>query len=182
MKTSKSYRAMAAPNSQFGYSIASDQGIIAIGAPYDDGNGLGSGSAYLFNASTGVQLAKLTPDDGVAGAEFGSSVAIHNGIVAVGAVGNEHNGVASGSAYLFDASTGTQIAKLTPEDAAAGDEFGHSVAIHNGIVAVGAMRDDHFGDSSGSAYLFDASTGDQLTKLLPDEGAANQNFGVFDRY
>ena len=167
-----------APNSQFGYSIASDQGVIAIGAPYDGANGVGSGSAYLFNASTGVQITKLTPGDGVAGAEFGASVAIHNGIVAVGALRDEHDGVTSGSAYLFDATTGMQIAKLTPDDAAAGDEFGHSVAIHDGIVAVGAMRDDHFGDSSGSAYLFDASTGDQLTKLLPDEGAANQNFGV----
>ena len=37
-------------------------------------------------------------------------------------------------------------------------------SIHDGIVAVGAMRDDHFGDSSGSAYLFDAATAERMAQ------------------
>lgn len=165
-------------DNEFGYSIAIDQGIIAVGTPGDDDNGINSGSAYLFDALTGAQLAKLLPSDGAAGDEFGFSIAINGGIVAVGALRDDHNGVDSGSAYLFDATTGAQLAKLTPEDGAAGDEFGNSIAIDDGIVAIGAWRDDEFGDGSGSAYLFEVSTGDQLEKLLPDTGSRYQTFGV----
>ncbi len=167
-----------AADDEFGRSVAIDQDVIAVGARNDDDNGTNSGSAYLLNASTGVQTAKLLPSDGAAGDEFGFSIAISGGIVAVGAPRDEHNGVTSGSAYLFDASTGAQLAKLTPNDAEAGDEFGYSIAIDNGIVAVGAVRDDEYGDDSGAAYLFDASTGDQLDKLLPDTGNNYQTFGV----
>jgi len=166
------------PDDKFGHSVAIDQGVIAVGASNDDDNDVNSGSAYLFNASTGVQIAKLLPSDGAAGDQFGFSIAISGGIVAVGAPRDEHNGVTSGSAYLFSASTGAQLAKLTPNDGAAGDEFGFSIAIDNGIVAVGAVRDDEYGDDSGAAYLFDASTGDQLDKLLPDTGNNYQTFGV----
>ncbi|MFT5424327.1 MAG: hypothetical protein ACI89L_002121 [Phycisphaerales bacterium] len=50
-------------------------------------------------------------------------------------------------------------AKLLPSDGTGGDRFGDSIAIDNGVVAVGAFGD---GNSSGSAYLFDAATGNQI--------------------
>ena len=138
--------------------------------------------AYLFNATTGQQLHKLLPTDGAAGDSFGYSIAIDNGVVAVGALWDDDNGDNSGSAYLFDASTGEQLHKLLPDDGAAGDEFGSAIAIDNGVVAVGADRDDEHGDNSGSAYLFDASTGQQLHKLFPDDGAEDYRFGNFHRH
>jgi len=166
-----------AAGDQFGWSIAIHDGTIAVGAYYDNDNGDSSGSAYLFDAATGLQIAKLLPDDGAAFDHFGQSIAIHNGIVAVGAVFGDDNGTSTGSAYLFDADTGLQIAKLLPDDGAAGDHFGQSIAIHNGIVAVGAVFGDDNGTSTGSAYLFDADTGLQIAKLLPDDGAAGDQFG-----
>lgn len=166
-----------AAEDEFGYVVAVDQGVVAVGAPDDDDNGLGSGSAYLYNAATGIQIAKLTASDGAAGDAFGFSVALGGGLVAVGAVRDNHNGVASGSAYLFDASTGSQLAKLTPSDGAAGDEFGFAVALDGGVVAVGAKRDDDNGADSGSVYLFSAATGLQLGKLVANDAAANDNFG-----
>ncbi|MCA9293244.1 MAG: hypothetical protein KDA20_05465 [Phycisphaerales bacterium] len=161
-----------------GCDVASDQGVIAVGACHDGDNGLDSGSAYLFNASTGAQLRKLTPSDGAPGDQFGYSIALRGGIVVVGAPYDVHNGVGSGSVYVFSASTGAQLAKLVPADGAANDWFGWSVAIDNGIVAVGAYGDDDQGTQSGSAYLFDAATGAQLDKLLPDVGGASQSFGI----
>jgi len=162
---------------QFGYSIAIDNGVVAVGADGDDDNGASSGSAYLFDTSTGTQLVKLLPSDGAAGHQFGWSIAIDNGVVAVGVRLDDDNGASSGSAYLFDTSTGTQILKLLPSDGAAGHQFGYSIAIDNGVVAVGATGDADNGGSSGSAYLFDASTGAQLFKLLPGDGAAFDRFG-----
>ena len=166
-----------AASDRFGYSIAIDNGVVAIGAKWDDDNGTNSGSAYLFDASSGAQIAKLVPGDGALGDEFGFSIAIDNGVVGVGAVLDDDNGTDSGSAYLFDASTGAQIAKLLPNDGETGDNFGVSIAIDNGVVGVGAKFDDDNGHDSGSVYLFDASTGVQIAKLVPSDGAGEERFG-----
>lgn len=167
-----------AADDEFGYAIDMSNGIIAVGARNDDDNGINSGSVYLISASSGDQIAKLLPSDGAAGDQFGFSVAIQDGVVVVGSPGDVHNGVASGSAYIFDVSTGLELGKLVPNDPDAGDEFGNSIAIDNGIVAVGAWRADDLGDGSGAAYLFDASSGSQLEKLLPESGNNFQTFGV----
>ena len=167
-----------AVDDEFAFSIALSNGIVAVGTPYDDDNGSNSGSAYLFDAATGMQLFKLLPNDGTESANFGYSIAMDNGIVAVGAKGDNENGANAGAAYLFDAATGNQLLKLMPDDGATEDEFGNSIDIDNGIVSVGAWRADEFGDASGAAYLFDASTGNQLEKLLPDSGNNFQTFGV----
>jgi len=165
-------------NQRFGFSIAIDNGVVAVGASQDDDNGTRSGSAYLFDASTGAELFKLLPSDGADFDYFGWSIAIDNGIVAVGAYFDDDNGINSGSAYLFDASTGAQLFKLLPSDGATEDFFGQSIAIDNGVVVVGANEDDNQnGNFSGSAYIFDASTGVQLFKLLPNDGAAGDGFG-----
>ena len=82
---------------------------MVVGSHQDDDNGSDSGSAYVFSASTGTQLHKLLPLDGVAGDLFGRSVAVSGDTVVVGAEGKDDNGSDSGSAYVFSASTGTQL-------------------------------------------------------------------------
>jgi len=156
----------------FGCSIAIDDGIVVVGAYKDADNGENSGSAYVFDVSTGAQIAKLLPNDGIADAFFGDSVDIDNGIVAVTAQYN-----IDGSAYLFDASTGSQLFKLLPTDGEADDQFGHDIAIEDNIVAVGAPRDDDNNTDSGSVYLFNATTGAQVKKLLANDGGVQDRFG-----
>ncbi len=161
----------------FGTSISMSGGIITVGANNDNENGSGSGSAYVFDVSTGDQIYKLLPNDGSEGDRFGSSIAISNGIVAVGARWDGDNGSWSGSAYLFDVSTGSQIYKLLPNDGSPNEWFGASIAINNGLVAAGVWRDGDSGLDSGSVYLFDALTGNQIYKLLPDDGSEGDAFG-----
>ena len=163
---------------EFGCAVEIDQGIMVIGARGDSTLGTDAGAAYLFDTMTGALIAKLLPDDGAAGDSFGYSVAIHDGVVAVGAPEHDDSGTDSGAAYLFDASTGAQLMKITPNDAEEGDEFGNSIDIDGGTIAVGAWRADEFGDASGAAYLFDASTGIQTGKVLPATGGNFQTFGV----
>ncbi|MCR9076402.1 MAG: FG-GAP repeat protein, partial [bacterium] len=156
----------------FGCSIAIDDGIVVVGAYQDEDNGENSGSAYVFDVSTGAQIAKLLPEDWQADAFFGNSVDIDNGIVAVTA-----QNYIDGSAYLFDASTGAQLFQLLPSDGEADDQFGHDIAIEDNIVAVGAPRDDDNNTDSGSVYLFNATTGARVKKLLANDGGVQDRFG-----
>ena len=100
----------------------------------------------------------------------------------------QHNdpgtGAGSGAAYVFTRASGAwgEKAKLTTSDAAAGDNFGVSVAVEDDTVVVGSWQDDDNGRNSGSAYVFEkpdlgwASTFETL-KLTAPNGAANDRFG-----
>ena len=176
-ETAKLLPSDGAGGDNFGDSVAISGTTAVVGASGDGDNGIASGSAYLFDTITGQQIAKLLPSDGTAGDFFGGSVAISGTTAVVGAYGDGDNGVYSGSAYLFDTITGQQIAKLLPSDGAEQDQFGGSVAISGTTAVVGAYWDDDNGDYSGSAYLFDTLTGQQIAKLLPTDGAAEDLFG-----
>lgn len=168
----------AAENDNFGYSVAIDSNIAIVGAPFDDIYGYSSGSAYLFDVTTGMQLAKLWPSVVVSDEKFGYSVAIEGNIAVVGTPYDYDGGIRSGSVYLFDVTTGTELRKLRASDAEYGDYFGRSVAIDAGTVIVGAVYDDRSGGiSSGSAYLFDVTTGTQLYKLTASDAGEYYYFG-----
>jgi WD40 repeat protein len=161
----------------FGFAVAISGNSGLIGNRLDDDNGTDSGSTYLFNVTSGTQITKLKPNDGAPGDYFGISVALSGSLALVGSHLDTDNGQDSGSAYLFNATTGQQIAKLKPEDGAAGDRFGFSVALSGNTALVGNYLDDDNGSDSGSAYLFNIHTGNQIAKLTPDDGAAGDNFG-----
>lgn len=160
---------------RLGYSVGVDGTTAIVGAYADDDGGSSSGSAYLFDTTTGAQLFKLTAGDAAGGDSFGYAVAISGTTAIVGAYNDDDAGNSSGSAYLFDTTTGNQIAKLTADDATENDWFGHSVAIAGDIAIVGAYYQG--GTGSGAAYLFDVSTGEQIAKILASDGAANDYFG-----
>jgi len=167
----------AAEKDAFGSAVAIDGNIAIVGAVGDDDGGEHSGSAYLFDVTTGNQIAKLTASDAAVEDLFGVSVDISGNTAIVGAQGDGDGGENSGSAYLFDIASGNQIAKLTASDAMAYAEFGNSVAISGNIAIVGAWADSEAGLASGSAYVYDSISGDQIAKLTADDAAATDEFG-----
>ena len=123
----------------FGYSVGIDGNVAVIGDVFDEGDGSGSGAAYLYDVGSGSQLFKLTPSDGVFNDSFGNAVGVSGNVAIVGAP--QHNsgaGLNSGAAYLYDVNTGAELFKLLPSDASAGKEFGWSVAISGNYALVGA--------------------------------------------
>lgn len=160
----------------FGYSISLDGGIVAIGAKWDGETANRAGAAYLYNASNGAFITKILPSDGAQNDSFGHSIAIKDGIVAVGAPEDDDVTVNTGSVYLYD-TAGTFIRKITASDPGLGDEFGASVAIDNGILAVGSNRDNIGNNDNGSAYLIDINTGTELFKLTASDTAREDQFG-----
>jgi hypothetical protein len=139
---------------------------------------MNSGSAYIFNVSTGAQLHKLLASDGAAHDYFGYSVAISGNYAIVGAYYDDDKGSDSGSAYIYNVSTGAQLHKLVASDGAGSDNFGYSVAISGNYAIVGTYADDDKGTNSGSAYIYNVTAGAQLHKLVASDGAANDYFGI----
>lgn len=99
---------------------------------------------------------RLTATDASAHDLFGLAVAIDSNLGLVGAFRDDDNGTDSGSAYVFDGSSGwSQVAKLTASDGAAGDFFGVRIGMVNSQVLIGAWGDDDNGTSSGAAYVME---------------------------
>ena len=161
----------------FGWSVAIDGDYALIGSAFDDDNGTYSGSAYLFDTTTGDLLQKFIAPDGASSDLFGRSVAIDGDYALIGSYGDDDNGTDSGSAYLFDTTTGDLLQKFIAPDGASSDLFGRSVAIDGDYALIGSYGDDDNGTDSGSAYLFDTTTGDLLQKFIAPDGASNDLFG-----
>ena len=135
---------------EFGESVAVSGTNAIIGSRWDDDNNPESGSAYVFDTVTGNQIFKLLSSDGTRGDAFGGAVAIDGNMAIIGAAYDDDNGAQSGSAYLFDVTTGTQLAKLLPSDGATAAFFGETVSISGGIAIVGAPGDEQNGIDSGA--------------------------------
>ena len=174
----------AAAYDRFGYSVSVSGGYAIVGAYGDDDNGDSSGSAYIFyyDGTNWSQQAKLLAADGAAGDWFGRSVSVSDDYAIVGAYGDDDNGSASGSAYIFyyDGTNWSEQAKLTASDDAAGDWFGVSVSLSGNYAIVGAYGDDDNGSNSGSAYIFrfNGLSWSEQAKLTAADGAADDLFGI----
>ena len=125
-------------------------------------------------ADLGDELLKLTASDGAVDDMFGWSVDISGNIAIVGAEAYDNAGDRSGSAYLFDVTTGQELRKLTASDAAADAIFGKSVAINGNVAIVGAQRHNN---TAGAAYLFEVTTGQELFKLTASDAMPGKFFG-----
>lgn len=176
---------------EFGQSVALYGDTLVVGAygeasPANTVNGIGSlntapfsGAAYVFvrTGTNWTQQAYLKPSDNFVGASswyFGNSVAIFGDTVAIGAAlvrtpilgtgGSAANGNI-GAAYIFQrtGTSWTQQARIVPGNGNLGDSFGHSVALSQDTLVVGAPGED------SSANIINGSESDNS---ITDAGAA----------
>jgi len=151
----------------FGDSVAEADGLVLVGAPQANASALAeAGQAYLFD-----QLPlTLTSPSAISSGMLGVSVAISDGVAVVGAPGETADGnVSAGHVYVLpiDASSSLAVMELTSPSPTVNGEFGRSVAIAGGIIAVGAPGESADGyQGSGNVYLFNASTG-ALLRTIP---------------
>ncbi|MFT5058522.1 MAG: hypothetical protein ACI89E_001296, partial [Planctomycetota bacterium] len=66
-----------APSDVYGSAVGVAGNRVIVGSQWDDDNGSGSGSAYIYNATTGLELAKLIASNGEPNDSFGRAVAIN---------------------------------------------------------------------------------------------------------
>ncbi len=165
------------PPRGFGGAVAVSDTLAVVGATSRANDQ--SGAVYVFDVATGDQLTRLTASDSDSRDRFGDSVALFGTTVLVGAPGIDDVGPRSGAAYVFDAITGEQLARLTPDDGFIGDLFGNAVDLFGTTAIVGAVSEgDPDAVATGSAYLFDITTGQQLFKLRDAGAAEGDSLGV----
>ena len=98
-----------ASDDRFGYAIAASGDFLAVGVPLDENSAVDGGSVAVYDISSGTPsllttLLSPNPSDAEV---FGSSVAISDEILVVGAFREDTGATDAGSAYVFDLSSGT---------------------------------------------------------------------------
>ena len=88
IQTAKLTASDRADHDQFGRSVSVEGDTVVVGAFYDDDDGEGSGSAYVFKEpnsgwAAATETAKLTASDGAAFDFFGISIAVDGDTVVV---------------------------------------------------------------------------------------------------
>lgn len=152
---------------EFGFATAISGNLAVVGALFDDPGGVvDAGRAYIFNATTGALAATLVNPAATTSDQFGWSAAISGNLAIVGAVNANPGGISgAGSAYAFNATTGTLMATMNNPAPATNDYFGVSVGISGDLAVVGADYDDAGAPDAGTGYIFDATNGALRTTL-----------------
>ncbi|XMB65955.1 DUF5011 domain-containing protein [Mycoplasmatota bacterium zrk1] len=161
----------------FGYSVSIFGNYIVVGAYHDDGNGLDSGSVYVYKVDDLTYERKIIASDGATEDEFGSSVSTTGNYIVVGAVGDDDNGSLSGSVYVYRLDDPTYERKITSSDGATNDVFGYDVSISGNYVVVGAYKDVVDGVESGSIYVYKLDDPTYERKITASDGAESDYFG-----
>lgn len=147
-------------NDYFGYAVAIEGNIAAVGSIFDDDLGLDAGAVYLYDITDPANpslIKKLLADDGNPTDDFGWSLALDNNTLLVGARTDDDIFPGAGSAYLFDITnpqSPVEITKITASDTSPNATFGWSAALHNNTAIIGASQSSATGPNQGQAYLF----------------------------
>ena len=139
-------------------SFSSDGNRLAVGAPNHDGVGKNAGQVRIYEFSGGnwTQLgADIDGEAATDGAGWAVSLSSDGQRVAIGARGNDDNGIGSGQVRIYDFSGGSWIqAGEDINGEAAGDQSGWSVALSpdGSRVAIGAIM-NHFAAGHVRVYI-----------------------------
>jgi hypothetical protein len=131
----------------FGYSVAIDGLLLAVGAPRAAG---GAGAVYVF-ARGPFDYELEARFVGAPGDQLGTDVVLNGGTLAAGARGEDGSRGAV-RFYRRGEAGWSETRRVQPPGARPGDEVGIAVALSGGSFALGAYRDDGGGTDTGAVY------------------------------
>jgi hypothetical protein len=171
---------------RYGSSVAISGNTAVVGSPNDDEKGEDAGAAYIFEKQddgTWQETTKLAP----AGrdANFGTSVAISDNKIAVGADWY----LTEGTAFVFQKradGTWEESTMLDPDNksfpSSNNDRFGRSIALSGNRLLVGAPRASNSeGNYTGVAWLFEQNEDETWTEgqqIIFAESMDEDSFGT----
>ncbi|MCP4120819.1 MAG: hypothetical protein GY751_03620, partial [Bacteroidetes bacterium] len=151
----------AADYSGWSVSLSSDGSRVAIGAPYNNGNGSDAGHVRIYDWS-GTAWVQLGSDiDGEAVGDYsGNSVSLSSdgSLVAIGAYGNDGTGSTAGHVRIYNWSGDTAWIQLglDIDGEVANDASGNSVSLSadGSRVAIGARNNAGNGTAAGHVRIY----------------------------
>ncbi len=161
----------------FGFSVALGGGYAFIGAFGVDMGGPDVGAVFQFEINTGILVRVIENPTPEGGDQFGRAIALYDDKLLVGALSDNTAGPDAGAAYLMDINSGELMLTFLNPSPGRGDWFGHSLAIYEDSLVIGAEKDGDIFVESGATYLFDGSTGELLRTFLPTNPHNGGRFG-----
>jgi len=130
----------------------------------------------------------ILPNEVEAGNQFGKTTVVSGNWIAISAPKNDDNGYSSGSVDIFKLVENNWEFQQTilPLNLSAFNYFGHSLAMEDSVLVVGAPGDSENGHKSGAVYVFRNTENGWIeeTCLRADDGKRNDSFGesvaIFD--
>jgi len=154
----------------YGASVSIEEDLLVVGS---EESGAGHGAAYIYRRTvTGWLLdQRIEAPDKAFQDEFGSSVAIADDTVVVGAPFEDNaNGADAGSFYVFSSGpTGWNCdAKIVASDGDVCNSLGWAVSIDGDTIAAGAIGAFNGGHGAGAVYVYvkQGTTWTEQAKLL----------------
>ena len=180
-------RRLEAPNprstDQFGWSVAVDGDLVAVGARLREAQGVAGvnhGAVFVFNYDPAADVWQLSDElaasDAGPGDAFGFAVDVQDSMLVVGAPGDDDAGANAGALYVLDRDPNAnwvETRKLTP--APAGGRLGTSVSLSSQLVAGGAPGD---AVTPGAVFAFDGMATGDWTPIPVDEVTVGSQFGT----
>jgi Flp pilus assembly pilin Flp len=145
-------------------SMSLDGSIVAIGSPFNDGNGSNSGHVRVYEnlGGTWTQIGADINGEASDDLSYIISLSSDGSIIAIGGLLNDSNGLDSGHVRIYEnlAGTWTQIGTDIDGDAIE-DLSGYSVSLSGdgSIVAIGAIENDSNGLNSGHVKIYENLAG-----------------------
>ncbi|MBA2554154.1 MAG: FG-GAP repeat protein [Geodermatophilaceae bacterium] len=157
----------------FGFSVAVDGSVVAVGVPEAQNEVFWAGSVHMFTFSGGrlVRQSVLLASEPSLYARFGTSVALSDDTLVIGAPGADTPAAEdSGAAYAFQrsGSSWTEQARLPVPDAVPGAGIGIAVGLNGTTAVVGAPGLDPL---VGSVQVFvrSGTTWMRQAEIVPPE-------------
>jgi hypothetical protein len=135
-----------AANDTSGYSVSlsSNGNTVAIGAPYNDGNGSNSGHVRIYDWNGAAWIQRGVDIDGEGINDFSGwsvSLSSNGNTVAIGATGNDNLNVNAGHVRIYEWNGSNWVQKGSDLDGeAVGDQSGYSISLSSdgNTIAIGA--------------------------------------------
>ena len=169
---------------QTGWSVSlnDDGSIVAIGAPYNENNGFASGHVRIFKNESGSweQIGSDIEGESYSRSGFSVSLSSDGTIVAIGAYTHSEGGLNAGQVRVYQNISNTWVQfGLSIDGEAGGDKSGCSVSLNaNGTkVAIGAIKNDGNGSSSGHVRVYQNNSGmwEQIGNDINGQNTADQS-------
>ncbi|MEO0662965.1 MAG: FG-GAP repeat protein, partial [Planctomycetota bacterium] len=146
----------------FGTAVDVDEFLpaVVVGAPNANG---GRGAVFVFEQGTAGVWSEVARFDGAPGRDsYGAAVTVEAGIAVVGQPDFE------GDAFVLERELSGWVergALPKPPTVFASAEYGASVHLDGGMLAVGAPGEDSLGYDSGAVYVFQRTGGPGFTEI-----------------